>query len=166
MPTQAELQILKERLMAKLPEKSFHLYNYDGDALKDLTLSACVGTKMGGMIIVASIPQDPDNLYLFLDHLEDFPPGMIVKRPLSSRSMLGSVCDLVVTWFKNPIGEEAKLIGSMRVKVGAAVGTYVGCFQVESCEEAFLFIEYVVIRSLVEFSKVRPTSYAAAVAPK
>ena len=169
MPTQAELQALKDRLMTELPEGSFAWFNPKIDEnipLEGLNILGYLGLTKGGVIMPACIDQDSKHMYLFLDKLDDFPRNLIVKSPLTSAGVPRARGDLVVTWSKNPGEKKTRSVGSMLSKVGAPADTFVGCFRFNSCDEAFLFIQFLVIKSLIPPTYAEVSASAAAVVPK
>ncbi len=168
MPTQAELDALHEELRTKTPKDKavcFIPEIPEGVQLDGLNVSGGVALQKGGTIVVASIEQDPNHVYLFLDTLDKFPPDLIVKRDLTTQALPRARGDLMVTWSKKPGEKKSNLFGSMLSKVHADPGTFIGCFRFKSCDEAFSFIQFLVIKCFfpVSFAEV---SSGAAVAPK
>lgn len=169
MPTQAELNALHEELKTKIPKENAAWFIPDipeGVELKGLQLSGALALQKGGTIVVACIEQDPSHLYLFLDTLDKFPPGLIVKRDLTAQALPKARGDLVVSWSKKPDEKKSKTFGSMLSKVHAPPGTFIGCFRFKSCDDAFLFIQFLVIKSLIPPTYAEVSASGAAVAPK
>jgi hypothetical protein len=172
MPTQAELQILKERVKAQIPgwmalfmkdEGNTEDYTLDGD----IKISFVLMLQCGGVIVVASIPNDAEGVYLFFDHLDDFPAGVLEETLVTSGQIRGSHAALLVTGLKDTDGEPVDLEGWKMAKVPVTTqhGTHVGAFRMSSCDNAFVALKHVVFKSYFPVPSADPPSSGAAAAP-
>ena len=169
MPTQAELDALKEKVKAQIPgwmamfmknEGTTEDYTLDGD----IKISFVLMLKCGGVIVVASIPNDTEGVYLFLDHLDDFPAGLMEESLVTSEQIRGSHTALLfITGMRDTDGEPVRLEGWKMAKVPATTqhGTHVGAFKMSSCDNAFVTLKLMVFKSYYAI----PIDEAAAAVP-
>lgn len=120
-------------------------YTLDGD----IKISFVLMLQCGGVIVVASIPNDTEGVYLFLDHLDDFPEGVLRESLVTSEQIRGSHTALRITGLRDTDGEPVDLEGWKMAKVPATTqhGTHVGAFKMSSCDNAFVALKHVVNKS-------------------
>jgi hypothetical protein len=156
MPTRDELFALKERVRDEIPRGVvFFLKGEDGseDYMMDnvdaaMLIPFALMLQCGGVVVVGSIPQDEEGVYLFLDNLDDFPSGLLVEVLTPTAGTRGSHTALFINGFTDTDGVPVTLEGWKMARVPSVTNgsTHVGAFKLSSCNNAFVVIKHLVMK--------------------
>ena len=155
MPTRDELFALKARVRDEIPghlvfflkgegERDYMMDNVDAAMFIPFALML----HCGGVIVVGSIPEDEEGVYLFIDNLDDFPAGLLVEVLTTTAGIRGSHTALFINGFTDTDGSPVTLEGWKMARVPSTTNgsTHVGAFKMSSCSNAFVAIKHLILK--------------------
>lgn len=151
MPTRDELFALKIMVRDEIPGHLVFFLKGEGgvdyamdDPVAEMFIPFALMLPSGGVILVGSIPEDRWGVYIFLEHLDCFPAGLLEEVDTPAAGIGGSHTALKLNFLIE--SDDVPFEGWKMEKVPSNPDgdTHVGVFRTSSCSSSFAFIKFLI----------------------